>query len=306
MRQIRQRGDSTMDSQTGQDLPPANTIQGEIEKIEAGSILTPTRGYLAGYTHSLNAYQGCTFGRGSCPFCYVRAMPIQRFAGKPWGSWLKAKVNASQLLARELEAARRRGDFGRLRIFMSSATDPYQGAEAQLKITRCLLKVLATSGDFGLLVVQTRSPLVERDLDLLRQLGSRVAISITVETNREDIRRRITPTSPSIARRLLTLERLTAAGLRTQAALSPLLPCDPEIFAEMIAMRATRAVVDTLLHGDGAGGRRSTALGMPALLANIGCPDWMSSTAHLHLLHCLRELMGEDRVGFSADGFNFL
>ena len=278
----------------------------EIEPYHAKTILNPTGGFLASYTHSLNAYQGCAFGKGSCPYCYVRAMPIQKFAGAPWGEWIKAKTNAPELLARELEAARRKGNFGALRIFMSTATDPYQGVEAHLKITRRLLEVFAAAGDFGLLVVQTRSPLVERDLDLFTQLGTRVALSLTIETNRDEVRRQITPTSPSIERRLLTLERLTKAGVRTQAAISPVLPCDAEPFADLIAQRASRAVVDTLTDGDGAGGRRSTELGMPELLRQLGYSDWMRADAHLPLLEALRARMGEERVSFSQQGFNLL
>jgi DNA repair photolyase len=277
-----------------------------VEQILAKSILNPTGGFLATYTHSLNAYQGCAFGKGSCPYCYVRAMPIQRFAGRPWGDWVKAKINAPELLGRELAAAKRKGNFGALRIFMSTATDPYQGIEAKLKITRSILEVFVESGDFGLLVVQTRSPLIERDMDLLQSLGSRVAVSLTIETNREEIRREITPTTPSVERRLEALARLTGAGLRTQAAISPLLPCDPEAFADLIAVRATRAVVDTLIDGDGAGGRRSSELGMPQLLRSLGYDRWLDRDAHLPLLNALRERMGADRVGFSQDGFNLL
>src|SRR5262245_4309590 len=212
-----------------------------VEEIQAKSILNPTGGFLASYTHSLNAYQGCAFGKGSCPYCYVRAMPIQRFAGAPWGEWVRAKVNAPELLARELDALRRNWSFGALRIFMSTATDPYQGAESRLQLTRRLLEVFASCGDFGLLVVQTRSPLVERDTDLLTQLGPRVAVSLTIETNRDEVRRQITPTSPSIERRLTILARLTGAGIQTQAAISPILPCDAEEFANLIAERSTRA-----------------------------------------------------------------
>ena len=212
-----------------------------IEEVHAKSILNPTGGFLATYTHSLNAYQGCAFGKNSCPYCYVRASPLQRFSGKPWGDWVKAKVNAPELLRQELEKAKRKGEFGRLRIFMSTATDPYQGAESRLKVTRGVLEVFADSGEFGLLVVQTRSPLVERDADLLTRLGHRVWLSFTVETNREDVRRQITPASPSIERRLLALERMKQAGIRVQAAISPVLPCDAEEFAELIAPRATRA-----------------------------------------------------------------
>ncbi|HEY8460272.1 MAG TPA: radical SAM protein, partial [Blastocatellia bacterium] len=183
-----------------------------VEEVQAKSILNPTGGFLSSYTHSLNAYQGCAFGRNSCPYCYVRAMPVQRFAGRPWGEWVKAKLNAPELLKRELEAAKRKGMFGKLRIFMSTATDPYQGAEARLKLTRGILDAFAESGDFGFLVVQTRSPLIERDIDALLRLGSRVAVSLTIETNRDEARRRITPASPSVERRLATLERLTRAG----------------------------------------------------------------------------------------------
>lgn len=277
-----------------------------IEEYHAKSILNPTGGFLSTYTHSLNAYQGCAFGRDSCPYCYVREMPVQKFAGKPWGEWVKAKLNAPALLEQELAKARRKGTFGSLRVFMSTATDPYQGAESRLKLTRGLLEVFERSGAFGFLVVQTRSPLIERDLDLLVALGSRAAVSFTIETNRDLVRRQITPRSPSIERRLQTLERLTQAGLRTQAAISPALPSDPVEFAELIAPRTQRALVDTLMDGDGAGGRRSAALGMPELLQSLGYEYWLERDAHLPLLEALRERMGPDRVGFSQDGFNRL
>lgn len=277
-----------------------------IEEVQAKSILNPTGGFLATYTHSLNAYQGCAFGKNSCPYCYVRAMPVQRFSGKPWGDWVKAKINAPELLSQELEKARRKGEFGSLRIFMSTATDPYQGVESRLKLTRGLLEVFADSGEFGLLVVQTRSPLVERDADLLARLGKRVWLSLTIETNREEVRRQITPASPSVQRRLVTLERMKLAGIRVQAAISPVLPCDATEFANLIASRASRAVVDTLIHGDGAGGRRSSELGMPKLLRSLGYADWLEEDAHVPLLEALRERMGIGRVGFSQDGFNLL
>ncbi len=278
----------------------------KVEQIQAKTVLNPTGGFLASYTHSLNAYQGCAFGNGSCPYCYVRAMPVQRFSGNVWGQWVKAKINAPDLLKQELEATKRKGLFGKLRIFMSTATDPYQGPEARFKITRRVLETFAMSGEFGFLVVQTRSPMIERDIDLLQRLGSSVAVSFTIETNRDDVRKQITPTSPSIERRLTTLERLTGAGLRTQAAISPILPCDAEPFADLIASRATRAVVDTLIDGDGAGGRRSTELGMPELLRSLGYGDWMRRDAHVPLLEALKQKMGPDCVGFSQEGFNLL
>lgn len=275
-----------------------------VEEIQSKSILNPTGGFLSTFTHSLNAYQGCAFGRNGCPYCYVRAMPIQRFAGAPWGEWVRAKTNSAELLRTELAKFRRDGTFGSLRVFMSTATDPYQGLEARLKLTRAVLDTFEQSGEFGWLVVQTRSPLVERDIDLLKRLGRRVMVSVTVETDRDDVRRAITPTSPSIDRRLECLRRLTEAGIETQAAISPILPCNVERFASLVASSANRAVVDTLVDGDGAGGRRSNELGMPGILEHAGYAGWMSSDAHLRLIEQLRIRMGEDRVGFSKDGFN--
>ncbi|MDX2040133.1 MAG: radical SAM protein [Acidobacteriota bacterium] len=276
------------------------------EEVQAKSILNATGGFLASYTHSLNAYQGCAFGKNSCPYCYVRAMPVQRFSGKVWGEWVKAKLNAPELLRQDLEKTLRKGQFGKLKIFMSTATDPYQGAEVRLQLTRKVLEVFASAGEFGLLVVQTRSPLIERDMDVLARLGKRAWVSLTIETNREEVRRQITPASPSIARRLATLEKLTGAGLNVQAAISPILPCDAEQFADLIAPRASRAVVDTLIHGDGANGRRSTELGMPELLRRLGYENWLEETAHLPLLEMLIQKMGAERVGFSQEGFNLL
>jgi DNA repair photolyase len=277
-----------------------------VVEYQSKTILNPTGGFLASYTHSLNAYQGCAFGRGSCPYCYVRALPIQRMAGAEWGEWLRIKTTAPELLARELEAAQRKGLFGKMRVFMSTATDPYQGIESRVRLTRRLLEVFEESGEFGLLVVQTRSPLVERDLDLLKQLGRRVAVSLTIETDDDEVRRRITPTSPSIDRRLKTLERLTRAGVRTQASISPVLPCEPVRFAELIEPRASVALVDTLVDGDGAGGRRSAELGMFDLLQRLGYGHWLERDSHLPLLAALRERMGPSRVSFSQEGFNQL
>ena len=191
-------------------------------------------------------------------------------------------------------------------LYSNSRRRPCTESRPGLKITRRVLEVFADAGDFGLLVVQTRSPLVERDTDLLVRLGNRVWLSLTIETNRDDVRRQITPASPSIARRLLILERMKLAGIRVQAAISPVLPCDAEEFAELIASRATRAVVDTLIHGDGAGGRRSSELGMPQLLRSLGYENWLEENAHVPLLEALRDRMGVEHVGFSQQGFNLL
>lgn len=63
------------------------------------TLLNKGTGFLAGYSHSLNPYTGCTFG---CSYCYVRKMPVSLFRGKEWGTWVDIKKESSALLQKEL------------------------------------------------------------------------------------------------------------------------------------------------------------------------------------------------------------
>jgi DNA repair photolyase len=265
--------------------------------------LTPTGGFLQGFAFTLNPYIGCSFGAaGGCPFCYVRALPVARAHPGPWGSWVIGKANLSELLEIELSKLERTGRLAATTIFMSSATDPYQGCERTMRLTRRALELLVRYPPRRILV-QTRSPLIERDLDLLGQLGTRVIVSITIETDDEHVRRQLTPTSPAVARRLTTIRRLRAAGIPNQIAIAPMLPNDSERFAALVAESADRVIVDTLLDGDGALGRRSRSLGMEQLYRQLGYEDWFRPGVEGALMAALRQRMGNDRVLFSAAGF---
>ncbi len=268
------------------------------------SLLTPQRaGFLCGFTHSLNPYMGCAFGKnGGCPFCYVRALPVAMAGGGlPWGDWVKPKTDAPERIKRELARLAARGV--RARIFMSSSTDPYQGAESRLRITRGVLEAMVENPSFEALLLQTRSPLVERDIDLLSKLRDKLWVSVTLETDDDRVRARITPTSPSVERRLRTLETLHRAGLRVQAAVAPLLPCDPAHFSRILEGKVSRVLVDTFFAGDGSGGARSTRLGMGALLAELGYGEWYASTAHEGLMKALRGHFPDENILFSQAGF---
>lgn len=96
-----------------------------IQQLQARTLLTPQRtGFLWGFTHYLNPYMGCAFGKGvGCPFCYVRVLPMAAAGeGQAWGDWVKAKVNAAELVAQGNRKLAKRSV--RPRIFMSSSTDP--------------------------------------------------------------------------------------------------------------------------------------------------------------------------------------
>jgi DNA repair photolyase len=271
---------------------------------EATRALTPTGGFLRGFAYSLNPYTGCAFGAGGgCPFCYVRALPVARARAGRWGAWVIAKTNLPQLLEQELAVLAHSGKLADATIFMSSATDPYQGIERRMGLTRRALLAFVRHPPRRL-VIQTRSPLIERDLDVIGSMGERAIASITLETDDDLVRRAITPTSPAVARRLTTMRRLRAAGIFTQIAVAPMLPNHPQRFADLATEVSDRVIVDTYFDGDGASGRRSRALGIGELYDRLGYADWFKPGAERELLAAMRARLGDDRVLLSRDGFN--
>jgi DNA repair photolyase len=264
---------------------------------EARSILTPTGGYLSGYTHTLQPYSGCEF---SCVYCYVREMTVQRTNPErlPWSHWIAPKRNAPELLQREAE----RGRLDEARIFCSSVTDPYTPLERRLGLTRGCLEVLARHPPRAL-VLQTRSPFVVRDAALLARIPGAVA-SVTVATDDDRVRRALEPNAPGTGVRLETLARLRAAGVRTQAAVAPLLPGDPARLARLLDPLVERVVVDDFFQGDGAGGRRSRAA--LTRLRELGFGDWAEPGYADAAVDIFRGVLGSERVGFSQQGFNDL
>ncbi len=166
--------------------------------------------------YTLNPYGGCAHG---CRYCY--ATFVGRHLGRSveeWGSYVLAKVNAPDLLARELKRPSVQG----ARVFVSSVTDPYQPAEEELQLTRRCLEALVRARHTGRVMVLTRSPLVLRDMDLLTQLHSDVGLTITPTF--DPVGRFFEPQAPEVEQRFAALRELNGRGLRTFAFVGPLLP----------------------------------------------------------------------------------
>ncbi|TWD96416.1 DNA repair photolyase [Neobacillus bataviensis] len=251
----------------------------KIRETLAKKILTEAKGYLdVGFTHSLNPYSGCTF---SCRYCYVREMPIQKFKDIPWGEWLDIKTNAAENYRNEIIKLRKRKT--PVNIFMSSATDPYQPMERKAGITRGVLEAMVEyPPDF--LQIQTRSPLIKRDLDLLVKLKEKceILVSMTIETDRDDIRQIFAPFAPGIHLRLNALKEVYDAGINTQASISPVLPFTPD-FPKVLDGIVDHIWIDTLSIGDGALGKRSERLGMPTLFEEHKLADWYQKDLHVRV-----------------------
>jgi DNA repair photolyase len=169
---------------------------------------------------TLNPYRGCEFG---CKYCYARYTHefMELRDGLDFERKIFAKVNAPELLHGELVRARDRGQS----IALGTATDPYQPAEKQFEITRRILEVF--SGFDGLdFSITTKSVLILRDLDLLKQIAARhrFSIHLTVTTTDERLARLLEPKAPTPAKRLEAVSRLAQADVDVCVNAMPILP----------------------------------------------------------------------------------
>jgi len=216
----------------------------EIHRAEARSILTPTCGFIAeaGFTHSLSPARNCTFG---CTYCYVPTMRI--YGGlKPadwqhWGRFTTFKANAAALLDKALRADQI--------IYCSPLVDPYQPAEAEECLMPRLLDAVIARPP-RVFVIQTRGPLILRDLEKLQALNTltRLRVSFSITTDREDVRRLYEPLCAPIPERIRVIQRLRQAGIATYATLAPLLPSNPEALVDMVLEATDRDIVADPFH----------------------------------------------------------
>jgi DNA repair photolyase len=186
---------------------------------------------------TLNPYRGCEFG---CKYCYARYTHefMELRDGLDFERKIFAKVNAPQLLRGELVRARDRGQS----IALGTATDPYQPAEKQFEITRRILEVFANFEglDFS---ITTKSVLILRDLELLREIAARhrFSIHLTVTTTDERLARLLEPKAPTPAKRLEAIGRLAAAGIDVCVNAMPILPAitdEPQVLDDLARQAA--------------------------------------------------------------------
>jgi DNA repair photolyase len=207
----------------------------------ARSILTESSGFIDAFDYTLNPYSGCSFG---CSYCYAAAFVRDQERRAAWGQWVQVKENALELLRK-----RRAKPLTGATIYLSSVTDPYQPVERELKLTRSILEELATYHEVRL-VVQTRSPLVTRDIDLFQRFAA-VRVNMTVTTDDEVVRKVFEPGCASIGRRLAAITEVQQAGVPACITLTPLLPiADPAGFAQRLKATGVTHFVTQYLHAE--------------------------------------------------------
>jgi len=165
-----------------------------------------------GIDYHMNLYKGCSFG---CIYCDSRSdcYHISNF------DEVKSKVNALEILEQELSSKGYRGvvSFGTL-------SDPYNPCEEELEITRNALKLILKYG-FGV-SIDTKSDLILRDLDLLKEISNNnsVIIKISISTCDDEVAKKIEPNVISSTKRFEVLKRIRQEGLYAGVLMTPVLP----------------------------------------------------------------------------------
>ncbi len=175
-------------------------------------------------------------------YCYIRGSHY----GSDLTESLKVKSNATELLKTELSQRAGRGQYGI--IVLGSSTDPYLDIEANLKLTRALLEIIAQY-QFPVHII-TKGTLVERDIDLLHEINRRAILPLDLQgkvLNKAIVTfsfscldsktaKIFEPLAPSPLQRLRVMKNLSENGVYTGVSLMPLLPyvTDPSDEVEII------------------------------------------------------------------------
>jgi len=186
-----------------------------IKEIYAKSILSKSKVY----DYTINTYTGCQHG---CTYCYARFMKRTTGHIEPWGEFVDVKINAPELLRKEIN----KKPCGR--VWISGVCDAYQPIEAKYELTRKCIEILVEH-DWPI-TIQTKSPLVLRDIDVLRKARD-IEVGLTITTADDNTRRLFEPCAPPIKERIKALDELHQAGIRTFAMIAPMLPGAGELTA---------------------------------------------------------------------------
>jgi DNA repair photolyase len=200
-----------------------------IKEVQPKTILSVSKVY----PYVINPYTGC---QHNCSYCYARFM--RRFTGhkEPWGQFVDVKANAPDLLKVEI-TRKKKG-----KIWISGVCDPYQPLEAKYKLTRQCLEILAQIN--WPVIIQTRSPLILRDMDILKK-GRDFEAGFSITTADDSIRRMFEPQAPPIKERIGALDELHNNGIRTYVMIAPILP-GAESLAEILMGKVDYVIIDRL------------------------------------------------------------
>lgn len=191
----------------------------EFIEAEAKTIINKVPGGFVPFGYTINPYRGCSH---ACTYCFARVTHtyMDYNAGRDFESKIVVKVNAPELLRRELARRSWKGEH----IAMGTATDPYQRAEGRYRLMPGIIEALSTyRNPFSIL---TKGTLILRDLELLVDATrvTDVSTALSVPTLDDEVWRRSEPGTPHPRKRLDAVKRLNASGVACGVMLAPILP----------------------------------------------------------------------------------
>ncbi|HEX8485807.1 PA0069 family radical SAM protein [Sphingomonas sp.] len=188
------------------------------------------------FDRSINPYRGCEHG---CIYCFAR--PSHAFhdlsPGLDFESRLFAKPDAAALLGGEL----RRPGYQVAPMALGTNTDPYQPIEAEWRVARGIIEVLAETNHP--LCITTKSDRVVRDLDLLAPMAAKGLATVTLSITSLDrhIAATVEPRAPTPEHRLAAVRTLADAGIPVQVSIAPVIPAITDHEIEHLIERAAKA-----------------------------------------------------------------
>jgi DNA repair photolyase len=191
----------------------------EFIEVECKTILNRVPGTYLPFNWTINPYRGCSH---ACVYCFAR--PTHTFldmdAGRDFETKLVVKVNAAEVLRRQLASKRWKGET----IAMGTNTDPYQRAEGRYRLMPRIVEALtAYRNPFSIL---TKGTLILRDLELLVEASkvADVAAAFSIGTLDEAAWRATEPGTPHPRKRIEAVAALNEAGIPTGVLMAPVLP----------------------------------------------------------------------------------
>ena len=198
--------------------PPEAKLE-VFEETSTRSIITSNNSPDIPFDYSINCYRGCTHG---CTYCFSR--PTHEYlgfgAGTDFDRKIVAKVRAPELLRAELMKKSWKGEV----LVFSFTSDPYLPLEANYQLTRrCLEVCLEFRNPVSIL---TKSALIRRDLELIRQLSevADVMVHFTIPFLDHELNRALEPFAPFPEARFGAMKDLAAAGIEVGLAIAPIIP----------------------------------------------------------------------------------
>jgi len=226
--------------------PPPTKLE-IFEELATKKIITKafSSDWEGGWRYTVNCYRGCVHG---CTYCFARQYHeyLGYGAGTDFETKIVVKPNAPKLLREELKKTRQKMPH----LDFSFATDPYLPLEATYELTRQCLEICA---EFGVPVgVITKSPLVTRDIDILKKLKVSVFFSLPFLT--KEMSNPFEPYTPVPEARFRAMETIANAGIPVGIGIAPVIPgyneSDiPKLLERAKSAGATRAFM-SMLHLD--------------------------------------------------------